>query len=445
MSHSDRPTDRRHLPQAAELPNMPAVSPLDMPISGEAQQPRRRIAPKSPRQVLQPEAAPPPPPRSQKARHPLVVVSNFFLMIAVLVVLAGGGLLYFSIKQFNGPGPLTETTSVLVPSGADLNSISTQLQRHNVIDSPFVFSMAARFKKLESKLQAGEYLFQPAVSMKQVLDDLVSGRSVLHSITFPEGLTSQAIVDKLRADTVLTGDITAVPPDGALMPDTYKFTRGATRQQMLDQMERVATRAVQEIWSRREPGLPITTQQQFVTLASIVEKETGRADERPRVAAVFINRLRKGMRLQSDPTVIYGLFGGAGRPPDWTFTDADLAKPTPFNTYVIDGLPPSPIANPGRAALEAVASPSRTSELYFVADGTGGHAFSSTLQEHNRNVARWRQIRVERAKAAKEGAAPATDTPAQDAPADATPTDAAPSDAAPTDAAPDATLPDGQD
>ena len=181
--------------------------------------------------------------------------------------------------------------------------------------------MAARFKKLESKLQAGEYLFQPAVSMKQVLDDLVSGRSVLHAITFPEGLTSQMIVDRLKADTILSGDIAAVPPDGSLMPDTYKFTRGATRQQMLDQMQRVETRVVQEIWNRRAPGLPINTPAEFVTLASIVEKETGRADERSRVAAVFINRLRKGMRLQSDPTVIYGLFGGAGRPPDWSFTN----------------------------------------------------------------------------------------------------------------------------
>ncbi len=441
MSYTNRPTDRRNPPATPEMPDMPAVSPLDMPATAEVQQPRRRIAPKSPRQVLQPEAAPPPPPRSQKARHPLVVVSNFFLMIAVLIILAGGGLLYFGIQRFNGPGPLTETTSVLVTPGADLDSISTQLQRHNIIDSPFIFTMAARFKKLEAKLQAGEYLFQPAVSMKQVLDDLVSGRSVLHAITFPEGLTSQAIVEKLRADTVLTGDIAVVPQDGSLMPDTYKFTRGATRQQMLDQMQRVEARAVQEIWDRRAPGLPITTPQEFVTLASIVEKETGRADERPRVAAVFINRLRKGMRLQSDPTVIYGLFGGAGRPPDWALTDAALAKPTAFNTYLIDGLPPSPIANPGRAALEAVANPSRTNELYFVADGTGGHAFSATLEEHNRNVARWRQIRADQEKAAAAAAAaadtqtdaPAQDAPAQDAPADAPPDAASPDGAAPAD------------
>jgi len=427
MSYTHRPGERRH------DPDMPAVAPLDMPGAGEAaaqqqQQQRRRIAPKSPRQALQPEAAPPPPPRSQRARHPLVVVSNFFVMAAVLILLAIGAAFYFGIQRFNGAGPLTETTSVLIPAGANLESISQQLERHNVIDSPFLFSMGARFKKLESKLQAGEYLFQPAVSMKQVLDDLVSGRSVLHAITFPEGLTSQMIVDRLRADTVLSGDVDSVPPDGALMPDTYKFTRGATRQQMLDQMQRVQARVVQEVWNRRAPGLPIETPEQFVTLASIVEKETGRADERSRVAGVFINRLRKGMRLQSDPTVIYGLFGGAGIPSGRPLYQSDLDKQTPFNTYQIDGLPPSPIANPGRAALEAVANPSRTNELYFVADGTGGHVFSATLEEHNRNVQRWRQIRAEREKAEAEKAAAAAAAPAA-APAPA-PDATAPADGA---------------
>jgi UPF0755 protein len=409
MSYTNRPTDRR------TTPDMPAVAPLDMPAPGEAQQPRRRIAPKSPRQVLQPEAAPPPPPRSQKARHPLVVVSNFFMMVVVLILIAGGGIFYFTMQRFGGPGPLTETTSVLIAQGADLDTISTQLMRHNVIESPFVFTMAARFKKLESRLQAGEYLFQPAVSMKQVLNDLASGRSVLHAITFREGLTTQAIVDRLRADPILTGDITVVPPEGALMPETYKFTRGATREQMLEQMLRLQERVVQEVWSRRAPGLPIETPEEFVTLASIVERETGRADERSRVAGVFINRLRQGMRLQSDPTVIYGLFGGAGRPADWAITNAALDKPTPYNTYQIAGLPPGPIANPGRAALEAVANPSRTNELYFVADGTGGHAFAATLEEHNRNVARWRQIKAQReaeAESAASEAAPAEGQPA---------------------------------
>jgi UPF0755 protein len=407
---------QRNRPSDPDLPDMPAVSPLDMPLSDDddterPQQPRRRISPKSPRQVLQPEVAPPPPPRSQKARHPLVVVLNFFLMVAVLGVLGAGAAFYFGRQQFVRPGPLEETTSVLVQRGSDVDSISALLHRNNVIDSPFVFTTAVRVYDAEGDLKAGEYLFQPGVSMREVLDDLRSGRSVLHAITFPEGLTSQKIVDKLNADPVLTGEIEDVPPEGALMPDTYKFTRGATRQQMIDRMKQVQESVIAEIWARRVPGLPIETPEEFVTLASIVEKETGKADERPRVAAVFINRLREGMRLQSDPTVLYGLFGGEGRPPDRPIYRSDLDRQTPYNTYQIDGLPPGPIANPGRAALEAVANPSRTNELYFVADGTGGHVFSSTLEEHNRNVARWRTIRATREAeaAAAEGEAAAAE------------------------------------
>ena len=424
MSYTNRSGDQRQ-------PDMPAVSPLDMPVGADQpKQPRRRIAPKSPRQVLQPETAPPPPPRSQKARHPLVVVMNFFVMVVVLVVLASGAAFYFGSKRFSEPGPLAQATSVLVQPGSDLDSIAAQLERNNVIDNPFIFSTAVRFfYKAEDKLRAGEYLFQANASMEQVLDDLLSGRSVLHALTFPEGWTSQAIVDKLNADPVLTGDITTVPPEGSLMPETYKFTRGRTRQEVVDEMQRLQTRTVEDIWGRRAPGLPIETQEEFVVLASIVEKETGRADERPRVASVFINRLREGMRLQSDPTVLYGLFGGAGRPADRPIYQSDLEKQTPFNTYQIAGLPPSPIANPGRAALEAVANPSRTEDLYFVADGTGGHVFSTNLEEHNRNVARWRQIRAAREQeqeaapvatpSAAEGAATATDEiPAEAAPAE---------------------------
>jgi UPF0755 protein len=375
-------------------PEMPAVAPLDLPAAGEPVVPRRRISPKSPRQVLQPEAAPPPPPRSQKARHPLVVVLNFFLMIVVLAVLASGVAFYLGKQEFSGPGPLAEPSSVLIARGADLDAISAQLKRHNVIDNPLVFTIAARLYDAEGRLKAGEYQFEPGVSMEQVLDDLVTGRAVLHSITFPEGLTSQQIVDRLKLNTLLTGDIADVPDEGSLMPDTYKFTRGETRQQILDRMQQAHARIVAEVWARRAPGLPIETPEELVILASIVEKETGRADERPRVAAVFINRLAQGMRLESDPTIIYGLYGGAGAPPGHEILLSEKQKPNRYNTYQIDGLPPGPIANPGRAALEAVANPSRTDELYFVADGTGGHAFASTFDEHGRNVERWRRLQA---------------------------------------------------
>jgi UPF0755 protein len=414
-------------------PDMPAVSPLDMRTAPEPAQPRRRVAPKSPRQALQPEIAPPPPQRSQKARHPLVVVTNFFLMVVVLVVLAGGAAAYLSMQRFTRAGPLEQQTTVLIERGSSLGTISDQLSRHNVIDSPLVFEMAARFKSLEDRLQAGEYLFEPAVSMQQVLDNLVSGRSVLHAIVFPEGLTSQKVVDRLMADEILTGEVENVPPEGALMPAKYQFTRGATRQQLIDQMQQAQARLVEEAWARRAPGLPIDTIEEFVTLASIVEKETGRADERPRVAGVFINRLEQGMRLQSDPTIIYGIYGGAGQPPDHEILQSELDRQTPYNTYQIAGLPPGPIANPGRAALEAVANPSRTEELYFVADGTGGHAFATTLDEHNRNVERYRRIQaLERQQQAEQPAA----ADGEDTPAPATAEDGEPAeDAAPEEGA----------
>jgi len=395
-----------------------SAQPVPTPVAGEPIQPRRRINPRSPRQALQPDTPPPPPPRSQKARHPVVVVLNFFLMIAVLLILAGGAAFYFGKQQFTRPGPLTEPTSVLVARGADLESIAAQLRRNNVIDSDLIFSAAVRLYRLEDQLKAGEYLFSPGVSMEQVVEDLVSGRSVLHGIAFPEGLTSQQIVNRLNADPILTGNIDQVPAEGTLMPDTYKFTRGTTRAQIIDQMQRAQARAVEETWARRVPDLPIDTPQEFVTLASIVEKETGKADERPRVAAVFINRLRRGMRLQSDPTVIYGIFGGAGKPPDRPILQSDLEKETPYNTYRINGLPPGPIANPGRAALEAVANPSRTDELYFVADGTGGHAFATNLEDHNRNVARWRRIEAAQREAEQAGPAAAA-SPAAAEPAEA--------------------------
>jgi UPF0755 protein len=423
MNDANRSAENGAADPPAALP--PAASPADAsrpdapaapaPAAGEPP-PRRRILPKSPRQSLQPEAAPPPPPRSQKARHPLVVVLNFFLMIVVLGVLGTAAAFYFGKLQFTQPGPLTEPASVLVARGADLDTISAQLRRQNVIDSALVFTAAVRLYKAENQLKAGEYLFSPGVSMEEVLEDLISGRSVLHSITLPEGLTSHQIVARLRADPVLTGEVASVPPEGSLMPDTYKFTRGATRQQIVEQMTRAQARAVEEAWARRSPDLPIHSPEDLVTLASIVEKETGKADERPRVAAVFINRLRLGMRLQSDPTILYGLFGGAGKPSDRSILQSDLDLATPYNTYQMNGLPPTPIANPGRAALEAVANPSRTDELYFVADGTGGHAFAATIEDHNRNVARWRRIEAARQQVREAaGAAAAEGMPAEPA------------------------------
>lgn len=389
---------------SADISNRDEVEPAGGPASGDLvadTQMRRVINPKSPRQAIQPETGAPPPKRSRYARHPLIVVLNFFMMIGVLAVIGLGAGLYFGRLTFNAEGPLKETRTVLISPGASLDSIAGRLERQNVISQKLVFWAGVRLHKVEGKLKAGEYLFEPGVSMREVMDALVSGKSILHAVTIPEGMTSEQVVAKLLADEILTGTISAVPPEGTLLPETYKFTRGMTRQQIIEEMKRAQSRALREIWERRGPELPIRTPEEMVTLASIVEKETGKADERPRVASVFINRLRQNMRLQSDPTIIYGLFGGKGKPPDRPIFRSDIEKLTPYNTYKIDGLPPGPIANPGRAALEAVANPSRTNDLYFVADGTGGHVFAETLEEHNRNVLRWRQIEEAR-KAATE-------------------------------------------
>jgi UPF0755 protein len=208
---------------------------------------------------------------------------------------------------------------------------------------------------------------------------------------------------------VLTGNIREIPREGTLLPETYRFTRGTTREQVIQRMQQAQRRAVQEIWERRNPDLPVRTLEQFVVLASIVEKETGKPDERTRVAAVFVNRLNKKMKLQSDPTIIYGLVGGKGtlgRP----IMRREIDQPTPYNTYVIDGLPPGPIANPGRASLEAAANPARTKELYFVADGTGGHAFADNYEVHQRNVARLRAL--ERDASQQQAAPPRAPQPA---------------------------------
>jgi UPF0755 protein len=263
-----------------------------------------------------------------------------------------------------------------------------------VIDSPFTLNVALLVEGTRSKVKAGEYLFKEQASLREVMDILVNGRQILHAVTIPEGLTSQQILDRLNENDVLLGDVKDQPKEGSLLPETYKVVRGTSRIDLIRKMQDDQRHIVDQIWARRAADLPLRSPYEMITLASIVEKETGKADERSRVAGVFINRLQKRMRLQSDPTIVYGLVGGKGtlgRP----ISRAELEKITPYNTYSIDGLPPGPIANPGRAALEAVANPSRTQELYFVADGTGGHVFSETLDQHVRNVQKWRQIEKE--------------------------------------------------
>jgi UPF0755 protein len=260
-----------------------------------------------------------------------------------------------------------------------------------VIDSALWFNILTLLDGDRSALKRGEYAFKAAVSMNEIENELIAHRVVRYKLTIPEGLTSEQVVDRLREDPVLIGEIREPPREGSLMPDTYYFERGDTRLSILSRMAKVQARTVEDVWKERAPDLPIKSPGEMVTLASIVEKETGKQEERPHVAGVFVNRLEKHMRLESDPTIVYGLAMGRGTL-GRSITKADLNQSTPYNTYIIEGLPPGPICNPGKAALEAVANPARSKDLYFVADGTGGHVFSETWDQHQRNVAHWRQI-----------------------------------------------------
>lgn len=375
---------------------------------GRRQNPPSPIVPKSAAEALRPEQGVPPPRRSRQSRNQFVVFLNFLMSAVVLLVLAGGATVWYGKTVFEGPGPTQTVSTVLIKPNTGVQEIAQLLERRGLISDARIFQIGLRAYGNESKLKAGEYEIKPQASMREIMELLKSGKSVLYSLTIPEGLTVEQAFQRIAEHEALEGDMPAeMPAEGSLATDTQRFTRGTKRQQIIDRMLAQQKKLIEDLWQRRRDDLPIADVNEFVTLASIVEKETGKGDERSRVAAVFMNRLKKGMRLQSDPTIIYGLFGGKGKPADRPIYQSDIDKPTPYNTYVIDGLPPTPIANPGRAALEAVANPSETNELYFVADGTGGHAFASTLEEHNQNVARWRELEKKRAEEAAKAAAAA--------------------------------------
>ncbi|WP_426123280.1 endolytic transglycosylase MltG [Pararhizobium sp. PWRC1-1] len=371
------------------------------------------IIPKSASEALRPEKVPQPPKRSRKAKSQVVIFLNFLMTVIVCLTIAAAGTVYYAMSAYEDNGPLTANTNFIVRSGAGIQEIASNLERNNIVSDGRVFRfMSEAYLEDNDTLKAGEYEIKAGSSMQEIMQLLKSGKSILYSVSLPEGLTVKQMFARLSSDPVLEGDLPAqMPAEGTLRPDTYKFSRGTKRAEIVAQMAAAQKQLVDQIWDRRDPDLPIASRDEFVTLASIVEKETGIADERSRVASVFINRLEKGMRLQSDPTIIYGIFGGDGKPADRPILKSDLEKDTPYNTYMIKGLPPTPIANPGRAALEAVSNPSRTSDLYFVADGTGGHVFAATLDEHNNNVRRWRKIEAEKAAAAAKEAEPAPAQP----------------------------------
>lgn len=318
-------------------------------------------------------------------------VLGLFLIAAA--ALTAGGAVFWASSNFEAPGPLIEAKVMIVDRGQGVRQIARKLENQGIIQHEWLFAAMVRWRGDHSRLAAGEYRFEAGISPQQVLSKLLRHDTVVRSITIPEGLTSREVIALVAAEEGLSGDLRALDaPQGRFLPETYHFSFGDDRTALLGRMSKSMQDLESQLWNGRQTGLPLRSWEEAVILASIVEKETGLAEERPHIASVFINRLNRGMRLQSDPTVQYALTEGReelGRP----LTRQDWKVKHPFNTYVIQGLPPGPIANPGRAAIEAVLNPIASKDLYFVADGTGGHAFARTLAEHNRNVAKWRKIK----------------------------------------------------
>jgi UPF0755 protein len=325
-------------------------------------------------------------------RNPFVVAGNAIITGLLLLIIAAGGLYVYGKQVLSAKGPLTADKVVNIPPRAGMADIGEILQREGVINADkwtFIGSVLAM--RARTELKSGEFLFPKQSSLADVIGSIIEGKVVQHAFTVPEGLTSEQIVARLMENDIVSGAPHEIPREGTLLPDTYKFPRGTSRDQVIRRMQQAQKRVLAEIWERRNPDLPLRSPEQLVTLASIVEKETGKPDERSRVAAVFVNRLRQKIKLQSDPTIIYGLVGGKGtlgRP----IKRSEITQPSPYNTYVIEGLPPGPIANPGRASLEATANPARTRDLFFVADGTGGHTFTESYDQHQKAVGKLRAL-----------------------------------------------------
>jgi len=376
------------------------------------------ITPRSPRAALEPErVAAPKKRRSRGARNPIVIAGNAFFTIVLLLAVVTGVGVYWGKQKFEQPGPLTDEKVVNIPRGLGIRDIGELLAREGVISDPWIFVGGALALKARGEdLKFGEYEFAKGASPRAVAETLIEGKVVQHQFTVAEGLTSEQIVARLLENDKLAGSLREIPREGSLLPESYRFTRGTQREEIIKRMQTAQQRVLKEAWDRRAQDLPIKSPDQLVTLASIIEKETGRPDERTRVAAVFVNRLKSRMKLQSDPTIIYGLVGGKGSL-GRGILKSEITQPTPYNTYVIEGLPPGPIANPGRASIEAAANPARTRELYFVADGTGGHTFSESYDQHQKSVTKLRGIEKEAAEGAAAAAAEQTPATPGQAPA----------------------------
>ncbi|GAM99689.1 protein YceG like [alpha proteobacterium U9-1i] len=340
----------------------------------------------------------------------------FSLLIGLGIIVAAAALV--AVFAFNAEatraGPAQADAAFTVERGQSAAAIGSALESQGLIRDALLFRIATRAFAQGQSLQAGEYEIEAGASLRDIVRKMAEGDVIDHSITFAEGITISGVMRIIGESEYLTGDLPEAPPEGSILPETYHVARGMTRAALLQQMRDARDAALAEIWEGRQPNLPITTPEELVTLASIVERETGVAAERPLVAAAFVNRLRRPMRLESDPTIIYGvcrqfptrcrdgrLIDAQGNPR--VIRASEIALRNPYNTYQIDRLPPTPIANPGRAALEATANPADSNAIFFVADGSGGHAFAATLAEHNANVARWRQIEAQRLAAERAG------------------------------------------
>lgn len=313
-----------------------------------------------------------------------------FLTVLLLAALAGSGALWWGYVELENPGPLADYRTVVIPYGTRTEAIAELLQREGVVKNALYFKAATFASGSAGRFKAGEYQFAPYMSVHDVITKMTKGDVVIHKLTLPEGLTTAEMLAMVTAAPALSGEVPSDVPQAALLPETYHYMLGEDRALLVKRMRKAMDDAKAQLWPQRADGLPFTTEQEWVTLASIIEKETGLEAERPHVASVYINRLKQHMPLQADPTVAYGIELEDKKPLVRALTTVDLLRNTAYNTYIIQGLPPGPITTPGRASLQAALHPLESNDIYFVATGNGGHRFASTLAEHNRNVAAYR-------------------------------------------------------
>jgi len=341
--------------------------------------------------------------RRRRSRNGLIDMLNGLLTLLVIGLVVAGGAFFYVTSQYYGDGPSTEDRTFRVESGSSLSTTANRLEEQGLISNALIFSQFGSRVEKNTIIKAGDFRIPAGSSMSDILRELTEGNPIRYAVTLPEGITAWDVIQRLNADTNLVGEVTALPEEGSILPGSYDYVPGDTRQSVLDKMQDAMTSALATVWESRQPDLPLNSPEELLILASIVEKETGVASERPQVAAVFVNRLRTGMRLQSDPTIIYGITKGQstlGR----GLRKSEIEARTPYNTYQIDRLPPTPIANPGIEALKAVANPDSHKYLYFVAKGalpSEGHVFAESYAEHQRNVAQYRRIAAEAAAQAE--------------------------------------------